>query len=284
MRIRWWLAGVALLTATAVAGAAVTVDLRYDFEAGAQTSSHVTASIDAVEMGADVPLAVTGNATVDLTLEVTGVEAETATLRATFGEVNACLLEEQQEPSTPDPVELRVTPRGVLSNVDAGDTEQINLFASGGVPLQLVVLLAGVVEMPEGPVAVGESWSSERCQQIPDIGEMTLHTESRLVEITGDEMTVTTDLQASLPDFTTDNPMQKGEVTFQNGVLTIEGMERTLDVKTGLIKSVEAEMLFDGFAALGPIDPLPLSVTSSFAIEPAEAAMQAAGTDGGEDG
>jgi hypothetical protein len=274
MKTTSWLTVVAFMMATGVAFAGVTVDIAYDFEPGAQTASRVQASIDDVQMGRDVPLAVTGEAAVDLTLEVISVEEDTATLRGSFGEVEASLLDEAQEPTTPSPVELRVDDRGALAEVDTGDDPELDLFASGGVPLQLVVLLAGVVEMPDGPIGVGETWSAERCQQLPQVGEIALRVESRIVRISAAEVTVITDLQATLPDFTTANPMQEGEITISDGVLTIDEMTRTIDVETGLIKSVEAEMVFDGRAAFGPIAPLPLSVTSSFTITPSGATPQ----------
>lgn len=266
-----------LATLVGVAVAGVTLDLGYEFAPGAKTAGCVSASIDGVEMGRDVPLAVTGEAAVDLTLEVVAVDDEgIATLRATFGRVTASLLGEPQEASTPSPVELRVNDRGALVAVQSEDTPELDLFASGGVPLELVVLMVGVVELPDGPVELGESWTIERCQQVPQVGEVIMRVTSRIVEIADGEVAVITDLSASLPDFTTPNPLQQGDVTVSNGVLTISDMRRTVDTSTGLIKSAEARMVFDGAAALGPFPPLPLRVTSSFRIVPPAEQDQAA--------
>lgn len=261
---------IALLSATGVALAGVTLNVNYDFEVGAKSLSRVSATIDGVEMGRDVPLAVTGSAAGDLTLEVLSVDADgIATIRATFGRVEATLLNEPQETGTPAPLQLRLDRRGALVGVTSQEALEIDLFASGGVPLQFVVLLAGAAEMPAEPVAVGEAWTVESCQQVPQVGEISLATTSRIAEISAEELVVITDVQASLPDFTTANPLQDTDVTVQNGILTIEGMRRVVDVKTGLIKSAQAEMKFNGFAAFGPFPPLPLSVTSSFTIAPA---------------
>ncbi|MBD3291318.1 MAG: hypothetical protein GF393_00220 [Armatimonadia bacterium] len=272
MRTQFALVAVALALAAGVACAGVTFEIGYDFDAGSQSLTRMSATIDGVEMGNDVPLAVSGAAAVDLTLEVLEVDDDgVATIRATFGEVEARLMEEAQEAGTPDPVDLRLDRRGALVGVTSADAPEIDLFASGGVPLQLVVLLAGAVQMRAEPVGLGESWTIEGCQQVPQVGEITMHVTSQITEVTTDEIVVVTDIQASLPDFTTANPMGDEEVTVQNGVLTIEGMRRTVDMKTGLIKSAAAEMRFDGFAAFGPFPPLPLGVTSTFGIAPAEA-------------
>jgi len=271
MKPRFVMIIAAIAAAAGASFAGVTLDVGYNFDVGTREMSRVTATIDSVEMGKDVPLAVTGDAAVDVTLEVIGVSDEdVATVRATFGEIEATLLGEPQDTGTPSATELQLNERGALVGLTSGDSSQIDLFASGGVPLQLVVLLAGVVEMPEGPVGVGETWTIERCQQVPQVGEVNMSVTSRISEISGGKVVVRTDLQASLPDIKTANPLQDGDVTIQNGVLNIEGMKRTIDVGTGLIESAEAVMHFDGRAAIGPFPPLPLSVTSSFKITPAE--------------
>ncbi|MFP4248469.1 MAG: hypothetical protein ACLFU7_02355 [Armatimonadota bacterium] len=258
----------ALSAGCALAG--VTLGVQYDFEAGDRSLSRVTARIDGVEMGKDVPLAVTGEAGVDLTLEVLEVSEEgVATIRATFGEVEATLMDDPQDAGTPEPAELAVDERGALVELTAGDGAALDLFASGGVPLQFVVLLAGVVEMPSEPVGPGEEWTIERCQQLPDVGEVSMTVTSRITEISEGEIVVVTDINATVPEFSTANPLRDGaEATVQDGVLTIEGMTRRIDMTTGLIKAADADMRFDGFTAIGAFPPLPLGVDSSFEIRP----------------
>ena len=258
---------VALTIATAHAG--VAVDLSYTFEPQSQSPTRAEAKIDSVQMGFGVPLAVTGQAGVDMVLEVVSVDAEgSGTLRATFGEMSASLLGEEQKPQQIDPVVMHVDRRGRLLEIASDEAPEMDLFASGGVPLQLVVLVAGVVEFPEHPVEVGEEWALARCQQLPDIGEVTMRITSRVESISDDEIVVLSDITASFPDFTTRNPLQDNEITLRNGVLTISGLRRTIDADANLLKSATAAMLFDCRAAMGGFAELPLTVSSSFVNTP----------------
>ncbi|MFW5869012.1 MAG: hypothetical protein ACOCX2_14400 [Armatimonadota bacterium] len=263
---------VAVAMAAGAAFAAVTLNVGYEFEVGDRQQSRVTATIDSVEMGKDVPLAVTGDAAVDVTLEVTRKdEQDVATIRASFGEVEATLMDEPQDAGTPTPADLLLDRRGALVGIASGNATEMDLFASGGIPLQLVVMLSGVVEMPDSPIGVGETWTIERCQEVPQVGEVAMTVTSQITEIGAESVVVLTDLEASLPEIKTASPMHDGDVTVKDGVLTIKGMKRTINLSTGLIGSAEAKMRFDGFAAIGPFAPLPLGVTSSFRIAPAEA-------------
>ncbi len=272
------LVGVLLPCGLAVAG--LDLDLTYDFEPGAESATHLAAQIDRVQMGANVPLAVTGGAEADLTLEVLSVDEEgVATVRVSFGEVAATLMGQPQEPQSLDPIELRVDQKGRLASVGGLGEQAMDIFASGGVPLQLVALLGGVVELPESAVEVGESWTVDRSEDIAALGEVSMQVVSRLESLDEDEAVVLTDIQASFPDFTAKNPMQEGDVTIRNGLLTVEGMRRTIAPATGLIASASAEMGFTCMAAVGGFAELPLDVNSSFTLEAAEATEPAEGAE-----
>ena len=260
---------VMALALTATAGqAGLQLDLYYSFEVGAKTEACVTAQINSVEMGAGVPLAVTGNATMDVTLEVTAVNEEgVATIVVTFDRMAAELMGRAQQPARPAPVSLQVDSKGQVLDATSADGPELDLFAGGGVPLQLVVLLAGVVELPATPIDMTDTWTLDRTQTLPDVGTVSTRVTSQLGSIDAAEAVVLTDIEASFPDFTTTNPMQDNQITVRNGILTVEGMERIVDVPSGLITSVEADIMFNGLAAIGEFVQLPLAVTSSFVIE-----------------
>lgn len=270
MRSRWSALVLLIAISTWTAVAELQVGLRYNFEVGAKTEVHLTTSIDNVEMGTGVPLAVTGSAEADVTIEVASVDEEEgiATLRVTFGDFSAQLLGEAQEGNTPEPVELRVDGQGHLIDAGGMPAPDMDLFSGGGIPVQMVVLLAGVVEFPEAPVAVGERWTSEYTQTVPELGDVTVTTSSRLENLDDAAATFVTNISASFPDFTTPNPLQAGDITITNGLLSVEDMRRTLDVTTGLVTSAQGIMTFDCMAAVGGFADMPLTVTTSFSIKP----------------
>ncbi len=267
MKLAWPL--VALLVVPLwSAQAELQLSPQYRFEVGSEAGSHIAAQIGDVRMGADVPLAVTGSADVDVTLAVRAVDADgVATVAATFGAMTSELMGRSRDVEPPEPVELRVDRLGRVVGASGGGAD-VDLFASGGIPVQVVVVLAGIVELPDHPVGVGESWTTEHSQQVPDLGEATVRTTSRLESVDGEVATIVTDIEASFPDFAARNPLQDNDITVRNGALSIEGMRRTIDVRTGLTRSAEADMAFDCTASVGGLADLPLSVTSSFDMQP----------------
>jgi len=257
-----------LVAATALAAqAGLVLGPQYRFEPGSISCTRIVAQIDGVQMGSGVPLAVTGNAAVDVVFTVREVSEDgIATIVASFGPVTAELMGQAQNAPAPAPVELRVDQFGRVVGAAGGEGVSMDLFAGGGIPVPLVVMLAAVAELPEEPVAPGERWGTQSEQEVAEVGVVTVSASSRLLAV--DEMgaRVTTDLSASFPDFTTPNPLQGGEITVRNALLSIDGMERTIDATTGLTRSARAAMHIDCTATVGGFAELPLTMDSSFTM------------------
>lgn len=263
-----------VVVSAVAAHAGLVLGPQYRFEAGTSARAHIAARIDDVQMGSGVPLAVTGNAEVDVTYTVREVgEDGVATIVADFGPVTGELLGQAQNSPPPTPIELRVDALGRPVGAAGGEGMNLNVFA-GGIPVQLVVLLAAVAELPTEPVAPGEAWSVQSTQEAPEIGAVNMTSSSRLVAIDEQGVTLATDVSARFPDFTAPNPLQGGEVTVRNAVLTVEGMERRLDAVSGLTHSAQATMRIDCTASMGGLAELPLIVDLSFIITPLEPAGQ----------
>lgn len=268
MKTRAFLVALVMALAATVGHAGVQLDLYYGFEAGAKVDATISAKIDQVEMGAGVPLAVTGEATMDFSLEVMDVDEDgVATIVVSFGEINAQMMGRAQKTQSPSPTMLRVDTKGRVLSVVSEDGPELDLFGGGGVPLQMVVMLACIVELPTAPIELTECWTLERSQDLPDIGQVSTTVISELAGLDTLEAAFLTDISASLPDFTTSNPMQDNNITVRNGILKVENMKRTVDVPTGLISAGEAKIAFNGMAAIGEFVQLPLSLTSSFTIQ-----------------
>ncbi|MGD9497087.1 MAG: hypothetical protein AB7Y46_12390 [Armatimonadota bacterium] len=268
MRRIWALMALALIAVTPTS-AGLQLSAQYQFLAGSQARLHVTAQIDGAQLGTGVPLAVTGSSQADVTLQVLSVdEAGVATVQASFGPVASELMGEAKSAPAPEPVQLRVDRLGRVLEASGGGDADLDLFASGGIPVQAVVVLGGIVELPDRPVRVGESWTLERAQQLPELGEVTVRTSSSLQSLDGAVAAVTTDVEANFPDFTAQNPLQGGEILVRNGVMRVQGMRRSIDARTGLPCATEATMTFDCIAAMGGLAELPITVNSRFRIEP----------------
>lgn len=267
MRVSRILVALIALLHVGIAAAGLVTDVEYRFEVGDAERSRITAQIEDVQMGAGVPLAVTGSAEVEMTLEVTGVRDDgTAVICATFGTLTSTLMGEKQRPTQPEPVTLRVDRHGRVLEATGGGG--VDLFASGGVPIHLIVLMAGVVELPEEAIAVGDPWTIERRRTAPELGDITVRATSHLTRMTAAETMVLTDVHARFPEFKAQNPLQEGEITISNGVMTMQGMKRRIDPATGLVRAASGRLSFDCTATIGDFAALPLTVGSSFEIVP----------------
>lgn len=274
MRIAVAIAGVVSLvvcTSVAAAGLDANVQLGYTFAQGDSADLHLAAKIEGLEMGGGLPLAVTGTADVDMGFEVIAVADDgIATVRMSFGQVSSQFMGKESIKDAPPPVDLSVDGKGRAVPAAGATDGKFDLLASGGVPVELLSLLAGVVELPEGQVALGEEWVTSSEVSAPGIGAVTIAMTSQLVEVGVDTVTITSAFEAKLPDFTTSNPMGEGDTQITQAVLTMDDLTRVLDARTGLVRSASGSLVLSCTANLGGMGEVPLKVLSSFTLGPRE--------------
>ena len=273
MRIAAAISGIVALIvftcAVASAGLDANVQLGYTFAEGDTADVHLAAKIEGLEMGGGLPLAVTGTADVDMRFEVTSVADDgTATVRMSFGQVTSQFMGKEAVKDGPPPVDMSVTGRGVATAAAGGDGGKFDLLASGGVPVELLAVLAGVVELPEGAVAPSEEWATSSEVSAPGMGAVTVAMTSRLVEVGEDTVTIASAIEAKLPDFTTSNPMGDGDTQITQAVLTMDDLTRVMDAKTGLVRSAGGSLVLSCTANLGGMGEMPLKILSSFTLGP----------------
>lgn len=270
---------LSLLTClTAWAGLDAAVTMRYTHEVGATATGELAARIEGLEMGGGLAMAATGSLHVTLTLEVISVDEQgVARVRMSFGEMRSEFMGERQVTNDLQPVEFGVDCLGrpvALEEVEAGE---VSLLASGGVPVQLLGVLAAVVPMPEAPVTFGEEWTVQTDTSIPGVGDVSLTTCSHLTEVADETATVSSVVGAALPDMTTPNPMGGGEVQIRQGQLTIDDLSRAIDLSSGFVSSAAGGMTLTCRANLGGMGEMPLKVLGSFELtRPAGEQEQAA--------
>jgi len=256
--------------------------MAYSFQPGARAESHISAKVLSLNMGGGIPVAVQGGAQVDITVEVLEVDAEgVAALRLSFGTLTAQLMGDKTEKDDLEPVTIKVDQRGSVVGAERTDPVELDLFAGGGLPVPVITMLGATIELPEQPVPVGENWVTTRTSPIPDLGEVKLTTTSRLESIDTERAVIATTIDAQLPDFTTDNPLQEGKIDVKNPNLAVENMTRTLSVETGLVETATADLTFSCTANIPGMGELPLTLTTSFELKPKGEQAEARATPSG---
>ncbi len=258
------------------AGLHMDMQLGYEFEVGAMVQNHLAAKIEGLEMGGGLPVAATGSVNADVALEVLAVgEEDVATVQMSFGQLTSEFMGEESVKDGLEPVQLEIDALGRA--VAAGDGEmEFDLLASGGIPIQLLGLLAGVAELPAEAIGLGEEWVASSEVEAPGVGIVAITTTSHIEGIGVDTLTIKSSIEAKLPDFTTGNPMGAGEITVKEPVLTFEEMTRTVDMRTGFVAEADGSMVLSCLANMGGMGDMPLKVLSSFSLRPVEDEQQAA--------
>jgi hypothetical protein len=257
---------LAVLCVVAVASAEDKVQLKYTPPAGQAEVKLLDAQLASIELGG-TPLGVTATASGKLNLKVDSIDEKAATfnLVASVEDVTAEFNGQDQTVPKSDPFTLTVTQLGDITKLK-GTGADIDLFGAGGLPLQLIGDFAGVVRLPDGPVAIGEKWQSDTEQEFPQVGKIIIHSESELASMKDGVATINSTVSTTLPAFQAPNPMQPGaKVNVQQAKISIEGLVRQFDTKTSSIRKAEGKLVIDanvdvqGFAA-------PVKATADFHI------------------
>jgi len=261
-----------LLTACglAVAGLDPTATMQYSHQAGATATGDLTARIEGLELGGGVPMAVTGSLQVTLTVEVLEVDEEgVARVRMSFGEMRGEFMGEKSTNDGLEPIEFGVDRLGRIVDQEEVEAAEVDLLASGGVPVQLLGVLAAVVQMPDQPVPAGEQWTVTTDSTIPGVGDVSMQTCTQVTEVGDGTATFSSIVQVQLPELTTPNPLGQGDVTIRQGQLVFEELVRVVDLESGFVTSASGSMTMNCLANLGGMGEMPLKVLGSFELSPA---------------
>ncbi len=245
------------------------VSLQYDFKPGVEVQSHISAKLLGLEMGGGIPVAVSGSAEVDMTVEVMEVDAEgVAAVQLNFGTLTSEFMGESRESDDLQPVTMKVDRHGHVLEAHGMEDVKLDLLAGGGIPMPVIATLGSTVELADEALPLAETWTATRTSEMPEIGEVSLTTTSRLDSLDAEHAVIITTIEGDLPDFTAKNPIQEGEVDVKNAHLAIEDMTRTVNLATGIVETADAQMTFTCSANMGGMGELPITLTSSFELRP----------------
>jgi hypothetical protein len=273
---------MALLPASAgICAMDTSVLMQYAFEPGVEVQSHLSASLLGLEMGGGIPVALTASAEVDVTTMILEVDAEgTATVQLSFGTLKSELMGETEEKDDLEPITFKIDKYGRTVAAEGSSRARFDLLTAGGLPVHLMAALTTTVQLSEQGVAPGETWTVQGGSQLPGLGEATLEVNSHLDSLDAERAVITTVMQGNLPDFTTDNPIQEGEIEIKQAQVTIDPMIRTLSLASGLVETADAKLTITCTANMGGVAEFPLTLTSIFELKPLGGEQEARGVSG----
>lgn len=269
------LLAAALLSVAVMACAQDAVTLKYAPEAGQKWPEKLQGNLLDIAMQGQ-SLGVSGFVSADVSVEVPKVDAEkkTADVKFSLSNVDAMLNGEGSSPRTPEPVLLHVNQQGLMT-VDKPDTPgSIDFVETGGIPLQVVNLLAHTVRFSDKAVAADEEWALEDTYVFPGLGEVPINTRWKLAAREADVVTLASTAVAVLPNFKVPNPMAPGtEMNVTGAKVTITGMKQTYDTKLSRVLTTEGTIKIDAKMDMeGMLMPVLLSM--KFSLEPGKAPVE----------
>ncbi len=203
------------------------VDLQLALPAGWETTYRFEADLTTASMSGQ-PVPVAGSVEADVNVEVTQVDEATGvmTLQIGFSNVTASLQGQPMKQPDLGPTTLQVSPYGELTT---GQTEgNVDLFATGMLPLHILATPLLITRFKGEPVAVGDEWTFEEEAEVPGLGKVASTSSYVLDGVDDDAVTVTSSLEATIPEFTTSVPFMPGEFRITGGTLKLVKLKRIL--------------------------------------------------------
>jgi len=260
---------VLLLCCLTAAHAQQKYDLRYAPVADTQWQEKLSGEVvEALVQGQ--AMGITGDSAADLALKVVSVDEATkkATNEVLLKNIRANLNGQVSQPADPEPMTVIIDERGQMTLPGAEEAAIIDWAETGGIPLQLVLVIAHMVRLPVQPVACGEEWSYEDVYPLPGMGNVPINTRWKLLEVDGQIATLTATAAALVPDFKIPNPMAPGaQVDVKGAKISITQMTQKYDMAKSRVVASEATMKVDARLDMGGFE-MPLLITLKSKLEP----------------
>jgi len=225
------LAGVLLVLGLVVCSlvwAQEPVDLKLALPDGWQGSYQFEGNLTKVAMSGQ-DMGVGGTVQADLTAKLVATEAGTGimTLELRFANIKANLGGQNMDQPDVGPLTMKVAPDGQLV---AGDTQgNPDFFAAGPLPLHVLAAPLLITRFKGEPVPVGGEWSFEDETEVPGLGKVKAKQTHTLDAVTDDQVTITSNLEATIPEFTATLPfLQNMQVKVTGGTLKVTDLQRHL--------------------------------------------------------
>lgn len=264
-----WLAMLSLLVTTQVVGQEKQV-LKITPAAGAVWEEALKGSLlDVAVQGQSVGYKGTVTATLKNEILTADPGQAFVTMKTSARDVQARLNGESSRPSAPDPVTLKVYEDGRTALEAAKGDDGFDLMDTGGVPLQIIAILAHGVRFSEEPVTKGQEWTSQDTYGLPGVGDVCINTCWRLNGIEEGVASLASTAAGILPSFKMPSPFGGGDMELRAGKLYITELKQEFDLAQSRVLTSAGKFRLDAQADLGGMQ-LPVSMTLDFELEQAE--------------
>lgn len=275
MKYRFW--AVAVL-AVVVNLAHAETTLRFAPEVGQKWNEKLTGQlIDVAVQGQS--LGVDGKAAAGVAAAVTGKgqEPETVCLSLQVSDVKSQLNGQPATPTPPSPLLVQVDKLGAMCLAgEQGTTGGVNFMETGGIPLQIINVLAHTIRFQEAAVSKDDEWTIEDHYTFPGLGEVPINTRWKLAAQNGNLAQVSSSAIAALPDFKAPNPIVPGtEMDVRGARVTITEMRQDYDTTLSRVVKTEGKLRIDAKVDMQGMQ-MPLTLSLSFALDPVAGAQEPA--------
>ena len=215
------------------------------------------------------PLGVQGNASCDVTVEITAANADnhTSALQVSLAQVEASLNGQASTPDPPAPFTMTLDQAGQVTDFQGGPAASVNFMETGGIPLPVIAVLTHIIRFSADPVEVGDEWTFEDKYVLPSMGEVPINSHWTLAEVKDNVAVVTSKATAALPNFKTANPMAPGtEMEIKGGRVYITELTQKFDLTSSHLVAGEGRLRIDAMVDMQGAQ-MPITLTMRFSLK-----------------
>ncbi len=214
------------------------------------------------------PTGMTGAADAENQISVTAVEEAGTSLKLEITRLQQQMAGHALPSTCPEPTALQVDERARLIGTPTVEAQvQGDVLSQGGLPVQVLVLLCALPQLPDGPVAAGESWQRTDTYQLPGLGPAKLQSASTFGNVTEGIATISSNLRVSVPDFEADNPLLPGQkVKVRNLVVEISELVQEYNLERSVVRRAGGS-LRASLEATSPDLTLPVKLVAKITYE-----------------
>ncbi len=213
---------------------------------------------------ADAPTGMTGSATADSKLTATAVTVDGSTLRMEIANLRQQMAGHALPSTSPEPAILSVDRRARLTEPPVQETQAAGeILSQGGLPVQALVVICGLPQLPDKPVLPGDTWQRTDTYDLPGLGQAKLEISTTFEGLKDGVATLRSTIRIRVPDFEADNPLLPGQkVKVHNLIVDATDLVQQYEVARSTVQEARG-ILRASLEATAPDLTLPLKLVAT---------------------